>query len=389
MDATARSLLIVGALLLLGLVADLVAQRSRWIPRVTLLLVLGIVAGPEVSGVLGAAETEWFPVAATIALAMVGFLIGGEFTTERLRDDGTTVARIAVIGAVLTSAVVVGGLALVGQSAQTALLLGGIAAATAPAATVAVVTESDRPTPLGRLLVAVVAVDDAAALVLFGVLAAFAAGLGPNGGTAGLVGDAVWEIAGGVGLGVVLGIPLAYLTGRIQPGEPTLEEALGAVLVCAGAALWLDVSVLLAAVVMGAVVANLARHHERPFHEIERIEWPFLIVFFLLAGASLEIDALGDVGLVAVAYVVLRSAGKVAGGWLGVRMTGGDPLVRRWLGWGLLPQAGVALGLALEATELIPEVAETVLTVTVVTTVVFELAGPPLTRLALTRVAGD
>ena len=389
MDATARSLLIVGALLLLGLVADLVAQRSRWIPRVTLLLVLGIVAGPEVSGVLGAAETEWFPVAATIALAMVGFLIGGEFTTERLRDDGTTVARIAVIGAVLTSAVVVGGLALVGQSAQTALLLGGIAAATAPAATVAVVTESDRPTPLGRLLVAVVAVDDAAALVLFGVLAAFAAGLGPNGGTAGLVGDAVWEIAGGVGLGVVLGIPLAYLTGRIQPGEPTLEEALGAVLVCAGAALWLDVSVLLAAVVMGAVVANLARHHERPFHEIERIEWPFLIVFFLLAGASLEIDALGDVGLVALAYVVLRSAGKVAGGWLGVTMTGGDPLVRRWLGWGLLPQAGVALGLALEATELIPEVAETVLTVTVVTTVVFELAGPPLTRLALTRVAGD
>ena len=389
MDATARSLLIVGALLLLGLVADLVAQRSRWIPRVTLLLVLGIVAGPEVSGVLGAAETEWFPVAATIALAMVGFLIGGEFTTERLRDDGTTVARIAVIGAVLTSAVVVGGLALVGQSAQTALLLGGIAAATAPAATVAVVTESDRPTPLGRLLVAVVAVDDAAALVLFAVMAAFAAGLGPNGGTAGLVGDAVWEIAGGVGLGVVLGIPLAYLTGRIQPGEPTLEEALGAVLVCAGAALWLDVSVLLAAVVMGAVVANLARHHERPFHEIERIEWPFLIVFFLLAGASLEIDALGDVGLVAVAYVVLRSAGKVAGAWLGVTMTGGDPLVRRWLGWGLLPQAGVALGLALEATELIPEVAEKVLTVTVVTTVVFELAGPPLTRLALTRVAGD
>lgn len=97
-------------------------------------------------------------------------------------------------------------------------------------------------------------------------------------------------------LGVLLGFPAAYLTGRIRTGRPMLMEALGLVFLCGGIAIWLDVSFLIASIVMGAVVANFARHHEYPFHEIENIEWPFMTIFFVLAGASLELDMITQIG---------------------------------------------------------------------------------------------
>ena len=106
-------------------------------------------------------------------------------------------------------------------------------------------------------------------------------------------GNELWvgirEIGGALLLGVGIGIPTAYLTGRLDPGGPTLAEALGVVFLCGGLALWPHVSFLLAAMALGATVASLARHHRRPFHAIEGIEWPFMILFFLLAGASIAL----------------------------------------------------------------------------------------------------
>ncbi|MDZ7732621.1 MAG: cation:proton antiporter [Acidimicrobiia bacterium] len=129
MDPATRSLLVIGGLLLLGLLADFVARHNRWLPRVTLLLALGIVAGPEATGLLQRTETNWFPVVTTLALTMIGFLVGGEFTTRRLRQDGPRAAAIAVAAAVVTAGVVALGLVVTGQATSTALLLGGIAAA--------------------------------------------------------------------------------------------------------------------------------------------------------------------------------------------------------------------------------------------------------------------
>ena len=168
---------------------------------------------------------------------------------------------------------------------------------------------------------------------------------------ASLLWESLWEIGGAVLLGVVLGIPAAALTGRLQPGRPTQEEAYALVFLCAGAAILLDVSFLLAAVVLGATIATRASHHEVPFREIERIEWPALIVFFLLAGASLEISSLREAGWLTVGYVVLRSVGKLAGCLLGGRVRGLPPEQAGWLGAAMLPQAGVAIGLTLLAAE--------------------------------------
>ena len=123
---------------------------------------------------------------------------------------------------------------------------------------------------------------------------------------------------------------MAYLTGRNQPGEPTLLEALGLVFLCGGIAIWLEVSFILASMVLGGVVANPARHHNRPFHAIENIEWPFMILFFVLAGASLRIDALYYVGLIGSAYVILRVIGRVLGAWVGGVISRADPTGKHW-----------------------------------------------------------
>ncbi|MFO7960277.1 MAG: cation:proton antiporter, partial [Nitriliruptoraceae bacterium] len=385
MDAAGATTAVIGGLLLVGLLAEWSAARLP-IPRVSVLILLGVAVGPIGLDLLPAAREQWFPIVSAVALVMVGFLIGGEFTAERLRELGPRSAVISLIESLGTATVVGAGLLAVGVEVQLAFPLAGVAAATAPAAVSAVVQESDREGPFSRLLLAIVALDDAVGLVVFSLMLAVVGLLAGGDGSGGAaVTGALRELGGGVALGVGLGVPAAYLTGRLRPGRPALEEALGLVLLCAGLGMWLRVSYVLAAVVMGAVVANVASHHERPFREIEGIEWPFLVIFFLLAGASLELSALTAVGWIGAAYILLRTLGKVVGAGLGVTAVGGSSGHARWLGVALLPQAGVALGLALLADQQLPESGGDVLAIVVGATVVFELIGPLGTRLALER----
>ncbi|MCK5433151.1 MAG: cation:proton antiporter, partial [Gammaproteobacteria bacterium] len=186
----------------------------------------------------------------------------------------------------------------------------------------------------------------------------------------------------------LIGLPAAYLTGRIKPGQPILTEALGIVFVCGGLALLLDVSFLIASMVMGAVIVNLAKHHEYPFHAIEDIEWPFMIIFFILAGALLDISGLKDIGLIGLIYIICRIIGKIVGASIGSKYSGADPLTRRWMGVALLPQAGVAMGMALVAASQFPDYRQLLLSVVISTTVFFEIIGPVFTRIALRQVNG-
>jgi len=383
-DESTTLLITIGSLLLVGLLADFLGRETR-LPRVTMLLLLGVAAGPSVFDIVPDQRDEWFPVLTNVALVMIGFLLGGQFTGPELRAHGRAVFTIALVESAVTASLVVTVLALFGVDLAVALLLGGIAAATAPAATAAVVQARGAPSPFARTLLGVVALDDVWGLVFFSAAAAAAAVIAGDGGSTAHVLDAVQEIGGGALLGLVLALPMAALTGRIRPGEPTREEAFGVVLLCAGLAEWLDVSALLAAVVLGVVVANLARHHERPFREIEDIEWPFLVLFFVLSGASLETGALGAGGAVVVGYVLLRVIGKLGGAWLGGSLARAPAPTRRWLGFALLPQAGVALGLALDASERFPALADNILPVVIVATVGFEVVGTLFTQLALSR----
>lgn len=385
MTNTAWILFALGAILLGGLAIDAVGRHTP-LPRVSLLLVFGFLIGPGNMHILPQVFVDSFDLMADMALLMVGFLLGGQFTLTALRENGREILWISIAAVIVTAVVVFAVLVPAGIGIELALILAGIAPATAPAATVDVVREARADGPFSRTLLGIVAVDDVWGLLLFSLCSAVAVASVGVGNMHVPLTAAVWEIGGAVVLGVLLGLPVAQLTGRIEPGEPTLTEALGVVFLCGGLALWMEVSFLIASMILGAMVVNFATHHTRPFHAIEHIEWPFMVIFFVLAGATLEFAALKHIGFIAGAYIAARAAGRLLGGWVGAVMCRAAQPVRRWIGLALMPQAGVALGMALVASSRIPHVAETLLPVVISSTMVFELIGPVLTRYALHRV---
>lgn len=385
MELLPKILITLGALFLVGLLTDLLGRRTP-LPRVTLLLLAGFFIGPWGLDILPDFRKEWFPVVTDIALSMLGFLLGHNMTMASLKKRGKIVLWIS-LGEVLTAAAAVFfGLLIMGVRPEIALLLAGIAPASAPATTIDVIREMRAEGEFSRTLESVVAIDDAWGLIIFSFLLAVVQTLYGNGDGWGMLLLSAWEIGGAMFLGVLLGIPMAYLTGRLQPGEPTLAEALGIVLLCGGLAIWLNVSFILAGMALGATVANFATHHRRPFTAIEGIEWPFMILFFILAGASLEIDSLWETSLLGIAYILLRMFGLVMGAWAGGVMSEADPVWRRWMGMALWPQAGVALGMALLASHHLPEFKEVIMPVVIGSTIIFELIGPVMTRKALVKV---
>ena len=385
MDDTAKTLITLGIVLLLGLVTDAIGQRTK-MPRVTLLLIFGFVIGPVGFNFLSTNEEKWFSIVADMALIMIGFLLGEKFTLPFLHKHGKLVFLISVAEAVVTGLVVLIGLLLLGVPKDMALLLAGIATATDPAAITDVVHETHADGEFTRAMLGIVAVDDAWGLIVFSCMLTIAQSFSGQGGTIRPLLTGAWELGGALLVGIVLGIPMAYVTGRIRPGEPSLVEALGVIFLCGGIAIWLKVSFLLASMVLGCVVANLARHHIRPFHAIEGIEWPFMILFFVLAGASLQFETLFQIGFIGSAYIIFRIIGRLLGGWTGGAITHAKPLMRRWMGIVLMPQAGVALGMALVTIEHRPDLGEIILPVVIASTVLFELIGPVLTRIGLIHV---
>lgn len=384
MHQTADILLALGLILLLGLATNYLGRHS-FLPRVTLLLILGMLIGPHALNLLPETIHNHLALITSVALLMVGFLLGGKITREALQNSGRQLLWISITAAAGTSLVVFFGLILAGASIEIAVLLACIASATAPAATMDVVNESGIDNRFANLLLSIVAVDDAWALILFSIGVAIVTALNGAAGLAHPLMSGFSEIGGAVILGIGLGLPGAYLTGRIKPGQPTLLEALGLVFLCGGIALWLEVSFLIAAITMGSIVANYARHHEYAFHEIENVESPFMVIFFVLAGASLDINNLKALGLIGISYIVLRILGKIICTRAGAVLSRSDKTITNWMGIALLPQAGVAIGMALLAANQFPEYEQTLLTVAISTTVFFEILGPVATRLALRK----
>ncbi len=383
-DVSSQFLLTLGIILLVGLMFSSVAQRS-FLPRATLLLIFGAVIGEDVFDLIPDLFTQRFELIADITLLMVGFLLGGKLTARSLRDHSVKSFAISFSAAVIPASVVCLGMIAMGVAIEIAVLLGCFAAATAPAAIFDVVEESGIKNRFSELLLLIVVLDDVWALLLFGVGMAIVTSLNGSVDEIGLVSLVAYELGGAALLGAAIGLPAAYLTGRVKPGKPVLLEALGIVFLCGGVAIWLNVSYLIAAIVMGAVIANLARHHDYPFHAIEGIESLFMVVFFVLAGASLEFDALAVIGSIGMIYILCRATGKYLGAWIGASLSRAGASNQRWMGVALLPQAGVAIGMALVASNRFPEYRQVMLPIVIASTVIFEIIGPVFTRVAIQR----
>ncbi len=312
----ATDLLLIGGTMLLALTAHGLGQRIH-IPRVTLLLLLGALAGPELLDLLPPDADAHFGFITQLTLAMVGFLLGERMSVKDLAE-GRQALIVSLVVTLVTAIFVAGAVWLVTRNLPASLLLGAIATATAPAATLDVLREAGANGPLTRLIYQVVAIDDAWGAILFSVCLVSAELLLGNGGTGlGSLGIGVVEVGGSLVLGIVLGLPMAWLTGRIKPGEPMLLESAGFVFVAAGLAGILGFSYLLTCMTLGIVVANRAHHHIRPFRSIEGISEPFLALFFC---RSLSGRCCRHWALLALHTLVPESPGdspvaKLAGTW--------------------------------------------------------------------------
>lgn len=390
--AGAVALILLGAILASSILADTLARRIG-IPRISLLVIVGLgvaviqqlVLGQDGGRPLGDLAEPLIQ----LALVMVAFLLGGQLTLRRLRQLGPLILILSLAVMGVGALVVGGGLLLLGFPLVLAVILAAISVATDPAAVEEVLAEGRPHSRAARVLTGVVAIDDAWGILAFGLAMAFLGWFLAGDGSAALL-HAGWELAGAVVLGLLVGLPAAWLTGRLEPGKPTQAEALALVLLVAGLSMWLGVSALLAAMLAGFLVVNLSPHHTRSFNEIEHIEWPFLVFFFVLSGASVDLLELDAVLGIVLAYVALRVAGRYAGGVVGVQLGGSRARgVPRRIGLALTPQAGVAIGMALLAAERFPDYGGLIVSTVVASTLVFELVGPWMTRRVIREDSGS
>lgn len=386
MTVSAMTLITLGLLFMVGFLADIIGKNTP-IPRVSILMVAGFMIGPSGFDILPVCAQSWMPVVSDMALVMIGFLLGSSLKYDSLRRSGMLVfwVTLGVVGS--TALIVGGGLWLAGIPLPLALIYGGIAPATAPAATVDVIHEVNAKGRFTEVLLKIIALDDALGLIVFSLMLAAAQMLTSSGGSMDTLIMGGKDIFFAIFVGVLLGAPMSYLTGYLKSGEQTLLEALGMVCICGGVAMWLDVSFLLAAMTMGMVVVNLAKRLDCSFYSIRSIEWPIVVLFFLFAGINIEIEHIYVNQKLIVFYIILRIGSRFVGAVLGAKKGGESISFGKWMGLALMPQAGIALGMALTAAHRFEEF-QAVVSVIAATTIFFEVVGPICTRLALNKV-GD
>ena len=398
--------------LIAGLLMSRLAKAVN-LPAVTSYLVAGLLLGPFVLGRLGLSglgigfgsleQVEGYGVVTQVALGFIAFVIGNEFRLSSLRSMGQQAITVGIAQAVITTALV--DVALVGVhllfpqvlSLASAITLGSIAAATAPAATLMVVKQYKAKGPLTHLLLMVVAIDDAVGLVLFsasyGVANALEQG---HMDLLSVVVEPLMEILLSLLLGAVAGYLLNLLEVYFHSRSKRMSLSVAFVLLTVGVSM-LEVevggvrcgfSLLLVCMMTGTVFCNVCPTSDELMDRLDRWVSPINILFFVLSGAELDLTILSNplVLLVGVVYIASRSLGKIGGAYASCRATKCSPSIQKYLGITLLPQAGVALGMAAEAAQLSD--GHMVRNVVLFSVLVYELVGPTLTRMALTA-AGE
>ena len=389
-----------GAATLLAFFAGKLLGRLR-MPSVVGYIVTGVVLGPSLYSlfgfepVLGENLVSRLGVVSDIALAFVAFTIGSELRRDIFRKVGKGIILVMLAQSLLTFVIVAGAVLAVRGSWPTALIFGAVGLATAPAGTVVVLQEYRAKGPLTSSLLAVVGLDDGVAIVVYAFAAAGARMLMDHTGETSAFshcGSAVVEIFGAIGLGGALGVLLVIFARRIRSRNDILIVTVALVLACTGLCKFFNVSLIMANLVLGMVAINLSwKTGQRTYDALQSVTPPIYVLFFVLAGAHLDIPLLRHMGLLGAVYIGARIVGKVIGAYAGASVTSVPDVVRKYLGLGTLSQAGVAIGLALlvlkEFAELPggSELGVLVITTVAATTIIFEIIGPIGTKIAIQK----
>lgn len=388
--------LILGLAMAAGLLSTRL-MRLLNLPNVTGYLVIGLLLGPFIGHLFTAETIEHFSIISDIALGFIAFSIGCEFKISSLQKIGKKVVIITIFQALMTAFIVSVAIFAFTQNVALALSLGAIATATAPAATLMVVRQYKAKGPIVDTLLPVVAFDDAIGLIVFSILFAISKVVATNSGLSfeALVLAPLIEILLSLAIGAALGALLALVMRFFKSRANRLSLMIATVFLGVGVTAlfsvfdWYSLSPLLLCMMIGAVFANMRRDSNLVIEGVDRWTPPLFMFFFILSGAELNLSVIVSVGVIGVVYIVARSIGKYSGAYLGALSTKSEKSIRNYLGLALLPQAGVAIGMAKVVSDEMPtEIATKIVTVVLCSVLVFELIGPIITKIALMR-AGE
>jgi Kef-type K+ transport system membrane component KefB/predicted transcriptional regulator len=399
-------LFILGISILGGLVGASFFQKLR-IPQVVGFIVIGLIVGDNGFKIITHKNVTALQPFTLFALGIIGFLVGGELKSETFKKYARQFFAILlgeglaafILVSLLTSLflyIVFGNLSI---ALAAGIVFGAVASATDPASTIDVLWEYRALGVLTTSVTAIVALDDALAMVLYGLATGLVKMLaGVSGSIAAEMVKVFLELLGAVVLGFVGAWTLRFLLLRVKLLYKNFAFAIGLLLLLISIAVYADVDVILTSMTMGCILANmLPKRSESLFESVRSYSTPIYVLFFVLAGARLSLTEMPGWlwGIVAI-YVVGRSVGKVFGAYIGARLTGSDSAVRRYLGMALFAQGGVAIGLSIMASHYLTGVpvsesmslGDVVIFGIAATTLIVQLFGPPMVKVAL-KLSGE
>ncbi len=384
-----HTLFYIAIAMIAGLLLTRVVKLIK-LPNVTGYLVAGLLIGPYCFKLINADALAALDVITIAALGFIAFSIGSEFKLAHLKAIGGKILIITACEALGAVILVDTALILFGFPVPMALCFGAIAAATAPAATLLVVRQYRAKGELTSTLLPVVAMDDAIGLIAYALSVSVAKMIQNHEAfnVMTTIVDPVLEIVFSLGAGAVLGAIVALSNRFFKSRANRLMIGIAAVLLGVGLAQQFDLSALLLCMAIGAVYVNLRDDAVKTLEQADIWTPPLFMLFFVISGAELNVAMLPTLGVVGVVYVLSRVLGKYFGAFLGCTLSKTSHKIRNYLGFSLIPQAGVAIGIAQLVVRELPEYGASIQAVILCATLIYELVGPVVTKFALTR-AGE
>ncbi len=407
-----ETLLSLSIALFAGLMLSRLAKLVK-LPAVTAYLVTGVLIGPWCLGAFGVKglgftseeEIKSLTIISDVALGFIAFSIGNEFRLSQLKAIGKQATIIGIFQAVVATVFV--DIALIGLhllipkqfSLEAAIVLGAIASATAPAATLMVVRQYKAKGSVTDTLLPVVAIDDAVGLVLFAISFGVAKAIGVGKiDMISVIVEPLVEVVVSLGLGSVMGLLITFFERFFHSRSKRLSMSVAFVFLTVAITMIDNIHIgpvhvafssLLTCMMLGTVFCNCCDFSEELMDRLDRWTAPLFILFFVISGAEFDFSLFGNllIVLVGIVYIVFRCLGKYFGAYASAKFVRAEPNVVKYLGITLFPQAGVALGMALKA-QTLGEVGMVVANITLFSVLIYELVGPFLTKLALTK-AGE
>lgn len=394
-----NTVLAIGIIVIVGFLGGLASGKLKF-PRITGYIVVGILLSPSLLNIIPTGTIENLNIITDIVLGIIAYLIGGSLHWENLRKSKGGITWITLLQSLGAWFLVTLVLALLGHLIipnetfwQTyfpiAFIIGAVSCATAPAATMAIISEYKAKGPLTTTLLAVVALDDAIAVIALAIALGICQPL-VNGGNVSfyqMLGIPFLHIVESVAIGIVFAIALVYISRLVRSRELLLVVVFGMLMLCVGITSYLGVSSILASMVIGFIVVNKVKRQEM-FSVVEEIEDVLFAMFFVLAGLHFDLSVLEIAGMLALLIVLARCAGKYFGARTGAKVSHASDSVKKYLGFALLPKAGVTVGLILLAALEFPTFGALMVNAVLASTIINELIAPPLTKYAILK-AGE